>query len=230
MVMRKTPVFCYHLFKDVVLIAKASHVFVYFWRLFFISTTSNHFSYPVSSRSPPYDHISYSDHCDSIIIKILPALKSYACLVSDGVLLPQIPLNTFCNSNQKALSVSCYIGTTSIRVLPHAYDLYRARSHHHSRQQLNESYIYASPTTDCFLQSSIHLGLIYFAWDVIVPFGGLLLAGNMALSGLLASVYHLARIEYGIDQLEGQKFGGRFILPQKLRSLSEYQVPTVTEV
>ncbi|KAM1646186.1 hypothetical protein ACFXTN_007248 [Malus domestica] len=28
---------------------------------------SNHFSYPVSSPSPPYDQSSYSDHCDSIV-------------------------------------------------------------------------------------------------------------------------------------------------------------------
>lgn len=62
----------------------------------------------------------------------------------------------------KALSVWFYIGTTLVRVLPHAYDLYRTQtaSHH----QLEESYIYASPVADFYSTS----------WDVIIPIGCLL--------------------------------------------------------
>lgn len=93
---------------------------------------------------------------------IFGALKSYAGLVLDGFLLPQILLNMVCKSKEKALSVWFYIGTTLVRVLPHAYDLYRTQtaSHH----QLEESYIYASPVADFYSTS----------WDVIIPIGCLL--------------------------------------------------------
>ncbi|CAL8151160.1 unnamed protein product [Prunus armeniaca] len=128
---------------------------------------------------------------------ILDALKSYGGLVLDGFLLPQILLNMFCKSKEKALSVSFYIGTTFVRAMPHAYDLYRAQNSAH--HQLHESYLYASPVADFFST----------AWDVIIPFGGLLLAGIIYLQ---------------------QKFGGLCILPQKLRELGEYEkVSTVTE-
>ncbi|KAM5585992.1 hypothetical protein ABKV19_005087 [Rosa sericea] len=93
---------------------------------------------------------------------ILGALKSYAGLVLDGFLLPQILLNMVCKSKEKALSVSFYIGTTLVRVLPHAYDLYR--THNSVHHQLNESYIYASPVADFYSTS----------WDVIIPIGCLL--------------------------------------------------------
>ncbi|KAL5804515.1 hypothetical protein ACOSQ3_031315 [Xanthoceras sorbifolium] len=86
-------------------------------------------------------------------------LKSYAGLVLDGFLLPQILLNTFRNSKQDALSRSFYIGTTFIRLLPHAYDLYRR----HSYSSL-VSYIYASPNADFYSAP----------WDVIISFVGLL--------------------------------------------------------
>ncbi|KAM1278519.1 hypothetical protein TB2_030328 [Malus domestica] len=65
--------------------------------------------------------------------------------------------------------------------------------------KLNESYIYASPADDFYSA----------AWDVIVPFGGLLFAGIIYLQ---------------------QKFGGRCILPQKVRELCEYaKVAAVNE-
>ncbi|XP_020417858.1 uncharacterized protein LOC18779614 [Prunus persica] len=129
--------------------------------------------------------------------RLLGALKSYAGLVLDGFLLPQILLNMFCKSKKNALSVWFYIGTTFVRVLPHAYDLYRAQNSAH--HPLNESYIYASPVADFYST----------AWDVIIPFGGLLFAGIIYLQ---------------------QKFGGLCILPQKLRELGEYEkLPTVTE-
>ncbi|KAK2639040.1 hypothetical protein Ddye_026835 [Dipteronia dyeriana] len=88
-------------------------------------------------------------------------LKSYTGLVLDGFLLPQILLNMFRNSKQDALSCSFYIGTTFVRLLPHAYDLYRRHSH---SSVVSYSYIYASPNADFY--SAL--------WDVIIPFGGLL--------------------------------------------------------
>lgn len=130
------------------------------------------------------------------IIKIFPALKSYAGLVSDGFLLSQILLDMFCNSNQKARSVSSYIGKTFIRVLPHAYDLYRARSHRFSHQK----FLHLCKSHSRFVL--LCLGCNYTWWRST------------------ACRHHYLK----------QKFGGRLILPQKLRSLSEYEVPTVTEV
>ncbi|XP_008226768.1 PREDICTED: uncharacterized protein LOC103326326 [Prunus mume] len=125
------------------------------------------------------------------------AVKSYAGLVLDGFLLPQILLNMFCKSREKALSVSFYIGTTFVRALPHAYDLYRA--HNSAHHPLDESYLFASPVADFYST----------AWDVIIPFGGLLFAGIIYLQ---------------------QRFGGLCILPQKLRELGAYEkVRTVTE-
>ncbi|KAI5333232.1 hypothetical protein L3X38_023362 [Prunus dulcis] len=133
---------------------------------------------------------------------LLGALKSYAGLVLDGFLLPQILLNMFCKSKKNALFVWFYIGTTFVRVLPHAYDLTQhkqQRAQNSAHHPLNESYIYASPVADFYST----------AWDVIIPFGGLLFAGIIYLQ---------------------QKFGGLCILPQKLRELGEYEkLPTVTE-
>ncbi|KAI8012575.1 hypothetical protein LOK49_LG06G00720 [Camellia lanceoleosa] len=71
------------------------------------------------------------------------ALKSYGGLVLDGFLFPLILLNMFRILGKKPLSHSFYIGTTFVRLLPHAYDLYRA--HNYARKQFEESYIYAKP-------------------------------------------------------------------------------------
>ncbi|KAM1583035.1 hypothetical protein ACFX10_030690 [Malus domestica] len=60
---------------------------------------------------------------------VLGALKSYVGLILDGVLVPQILLNI--NSKEKAMSVPFHIGTTFVRVLPHAYNLYRGHSYSH---------------------------------------------------------------------------------------------------
>ncbi|KAB2605639.1 hypothetical protein D8674_005356 [Pyrus ussuriensis x Pyrus communis] len=97
------------------------------------------------------------------------AFKSYAGLVLDGFLLPQIVLNMFCKSKENALTISFYVGTTFVRALPHAYDLYRARNFAH--HQFNESYLYASPAADFYST----------ACDVIIPFGGLVFAGVIFL-------------------------------------------------
>ncbi|KAK2980238.1 hypothetical protein RJ640_026534 [Escallonia rubra] len=53
---------------------------------------------------------------------------------------------------------------TSVRLLPHAYDLYRA--HSYGRSHFDGSYIYANPTS----------GFYSAAWDVIIPLGGVILA------------------------------------------------------
>lgn len=87
--------------------------------------------------------------------------KSYAGLVLDGFLLPQIVFNLFCDSKDTVLAPSYYIGTTFVRLLPHAYDLYRA---HSSSTTWLFNYIYANPRMDYYST----------AWDIIISCGGLL--------------------------------------------------------
>ncbi|KAK7327884.1 hypothetical protein VNO77_21977 [Canavalia gladiata] len=89
--------------------------------------------------------------------------KSFAGLLLDGFLLPQFLLNIIFNSEGKALASSFYIGTTIVRILPHAYDLYRA---HSSAWYLDLSYIYANHRMDFYST----------AWDIIIPCGGILFA------------------------------------------------------
>ncbi|PRQ28937.1 hypothetical protein RchiOBHm_Chr5g0008391 [Rosa chinensis] len=55
-------------------------------------------------------------------------LKPYSGFALDGFLFPQILFNLFFNSGEKALTCAFYFGTTIIRLLPHAYDLYRAHT------------------------------------------------------------------------------------------------------
>ncbi|KAK9906969.1 hypothetical protein M0R45_002581 [Rubus argutus] len=95
-------------------------------------------------------------------------LKSYAGFVLDGFLLPQILLNLFFNSGEKALAISYYFGTTMIRLLPHAYDLYRAHTYPWVHAFKN---IYANPGSDFYST----------AWNVIIPCGGLLFAAIVFL-------------------------------------------------
>ncbi|KAL3508677.1 hypothetical protein ACH5RR_028078 [Cinchona calisaya] len=92
-------------------------------------------------------------------------LKSYAGLVLDGFLFPQILFNIFKNSKEKSLSCSFYIGTTLVRLVPHAYDLYRV--HNYTRQDFyGSSYIYANHSADFYS----------IAWDVIIPCGCIVFA------------------------------------------------------
>lgn len=56
-------------------------------------------------------------------------LRSYAGLVLDCFVFPQVLLNIFLNSKESALSWSFYLGIAFMRVLPHAYDLYRAKTY-----------------------------------------------------------------------------------------------------
>lgn len=88
-------------------------------------------------------------------------LRSFAGLLLDGFLLPQILFNMFFNSQAKALTSYFYVGTTIVRILPHAYDLYRARS---SVWYFDLSYVYANHRMDFYST----------AWDIIIPCGGLL--------------------------------------------------------
>ncbi|CAL9095599.1 unnamed protein product [Musa acuminata var. zebrina] len=90
-------------------------------------------------------------------------LMSYAGLILDGFLLPQVLFNIFSSSKYKALSPSFYIGNTIVRALPHAYDAYRS---HHYVPRFNSSYMYASP----------YEGFYSLVWDIIIPCGGLFLA------------------------------------------------------
>ncbi|CAK7356202.1 unnamed protein product [Dovyalis caffra] len=95
-------------------------------------------------------------------------LTSYAGLVLDGFLLPQILLNIFHNSTEKTLSRFFYIGTTFVRLLPHAYDLYRANYY---VEDFDGSYMYANPDADYYST----------AWDVIIPLVGFLFAAIVYL-------------------------------------------------
>ncbi|XP_045802809.1 uncharacterized protein LOC123896472 [Trifolium pratense] len=90
-------------------------------------------------------------------------MKSYGGLVLDGFLLPQVILNLFSNMNENVLSCSFYFGTTFVRLLPHAYDLYRA----HNYARLSDgSYFYANPNADFYSTT----------WDIVIPLGGILFA------------------------------------------------------
>jgi len=90
-------------------------------------------------------------------------LKSYGGLVLDGFLVPQVILNLFSNMNENVLSCSFYFGTTFVRLLPHAYDLYRTRNY----AQLGDgSYFYANPNADFYSTT----------WDIVIPLGGILFA------------------------------------------------------
>uniref|UniRef100_A0A2P2IPB0 RING-type E3 ubiquitin transferase n=1 Tax=Rhizophora mucronata TaxID=61149 RepID=A0A2P2IPB0_RHIMU len=105
-------------------------------------------------------------HSTSINSQQLPVwegLRSYAGLVLDGFLFPQILLNIFQNSKENALSRLFYMGNTLVRLLPHAYDLYRG---HGCADEFDWSYLYAIPITDYYST----------AWDIIIPLVGLLFA------------------------------------------------------
>ncbi|GFQ06327.1 hypothetical protein PHJA_002776700 [Phtheirospermum japonicum] len=86
-------------------------------------------------------------------------LKSYGGLILDGFLLPQILFNLFCDSKEKVLAPSFYVGTSVVRLLPHAYDLYRSHSSTWSFRN-----IYANPRLDYYST----------AWDIIISVGGFL--------------------------------------------------------
>ncbi|KAJ4912832.1 hypothetical protein Rs2_07453 [Raphanus sativus] len=90
-------------------------------------------------------------------------LKSYGGLMLDAFLLPQILFNGFSNSDAKSLAASFYVGHSFVRLLPHAYDLYRSHSY---GKILDWSFIYASHKVDYYST----------AWDVIILCVGFLFA------------------------------------------------------
>lgn len=130
-------------------------------------------------------------------------LKSYAGLVSDIFLLPQLLLNLFMNSRETALTSPFYVGTSFLRLLPHAYNLYRSHRQRvrFAHKHVVVSYIYATPGGDFYSTN----------WDIIVSLVILLFAAVIFLQ---------------------QKFGGRCILPRKFRGRGgEYdKVPTTVEL
>lgn len=81
-------------------------------------------------------------------------LKCYAGLVLDGFLFPQILFNLFTDARERALTPSFYVGTTIVRLLPHAYDLFRA----HISPVRSVHYIYANPGMDYYST----------AWDISI--------------------------------------------------------------
>jgi hypothetical protein len=108
---------------------------------------------------------------DSLVVRLggEPAsiwkdLVSYAGLILDGFLLPQVILNaSLAGSGVRALSPWFYIGCTMNRAMPHVYDVVRGQIY---EQSINPSNLYASPRSDLF-------GV---AWDIVIPCGAVLLA------------------------------------------------------
>jgi hypothetical protein len=91
-------------------------------------------------------------------------LVSYAGLILDGFLLPQVILNaSLGGSRVRAISPWFYIGCTMNRAMPHVYDVVRGQIFEPS---INPSNLYASPRGD----------LSGVAWDIVIPCGAALLA------------------------------------------------------
>ncbi|KAJ0801668.1 hypothetical protein HanPI659440_Chr03g0119801 [Helianthus annuus] len=88
-------------------------------------------------------------------------LRSYTGLTVDGFLFPQLILNIFQNSKGNTLSRSFYIGTTFVRLMPHAYDLYMGQKY--MSHQFDRLYIYANPRAQLYSPSS----------DIVIVCGGL---------------------------------------------------------
>jgi hypothetical protein len=92
-------------------------------------------------------------------------LVSYAGLILDGFLLPQIILNaSMSGSIARAISPWFYMGGTMLRVVPHVYDVVRGRINEVLRVKLTQ--VYASPRGDLF----------DVAWDIIITCGAASLA------------------------------------------------------
>ncbi|XP_010917905.1 uncharacterized protein [Elaeis guineensis] len=105
-------------------------------------------------------------------------LISYAGLILDGFLLPQVIFNIFSNSKDRALAPSFYVGTTAVRALPHVYDAYRASNY---VPHLDSSFIYASPHEDFYS----------LAWDIIIPCTGMLFSVLICLQQRFGGTFFL---------------------------------------
>uniref|UniRef100_A0A0C9RSM4 RING-type E3 ubiquitin transferase n=2 Tax=Wollemia nobilis TaxID=56998 RepID=A0A0C9RSM4_9CONI len=89
--------------------------------------------------------------------------RSYAGLVLDGFLLPQVLGNYFWDIREAILVPYFYIGITLVRSVPHAYDAYRVIRY---IPEYSSSYYYANPDWDFYST----------AWDIVIPCGAFLLA------------------------------------------------------
>ncbi|KAL7143320.1 hypothetical protein ABFS83_08G184000 [Erythranthe nasuta] len=92
-------------------------------------------------------------------------VRSYVGLILDGFLLPQIVLNAIRGGmGRTALSGPFYVGTSAVRLVPHAYDQYRLRSY--PTAGINGTYFYADQSADFYST----------AWDFVIPCGVVALA------------------------------------------------------
>lgn len=124
---------------------------------------------------------------------IYVGLKHFAGLIQDGFLLPQILLNIFADSKEKALSNYFYIGISTIRLLPHVYDInYRIHINFPSKRFR----VY-------YMMETMEFDLLYsIAWDFLISLGGLV---------LVVIIYCQ------------QRFGGRCVIPKRFRSWQVYE-------
>ncbi|KAL8510274.1 hypothetical protein ACS0TY_017181 [Phlomoides rotata] len=111
-----------------------------------------------------YVHQGSSSNMDRFTYSLWGDLRSYAGLILDGFLLPQMVLNVLVGSAERALSHWFYMGTSAVRLVPHAYNQYRM--HNYPKYDLNATYYYANPAADFYST----------AWDIIIPCGVLALA------------------------------------------------------
>ena len=73
--------------------------------------------------------------------------------------------NLFSNMKDNALSCWFYFGTSFVRMLPHAYDLYRAHNYD-EQDDYGSYYYYADPSADYYST----------AWDIGIPLASLVFA------------------------------------------------------
>ncbi|KAI8557784.1 hypothetical protein RHMOL_Rhmol04G0036900 [Rhododendron molle] len=141
----------------------------------FLSTRKQNHSKAIDSSTSVVHHIHY----------IRRDLICYGGLVLDGFLLPQILFNIFQVSTKNALSYLFYIGTTCVRLLPRAYDLYL--THSDLRLQFYGAYIFANPDADFY--STI--------WDIFISYGVVMFAVVIYLQQRLGGRCLFADIEGG---------------------------------
>ncbi|XP_063935740.1 uncharacterized protein LOC108220867 [Daucus carota subsp. sativus] len=111
------------------------------------------YNYSKSSRALNYSRVQYQQYT------LWGYLRSYATLILDGFLFPQVILNLFQMSRQSALSMPFILGTTLVHSVPHANHLYV------------NNYVYANPSADFYSA----------AWDTIIPLASFLLVAVIYL-------------------------------------------------
>ncbi|XP_022717739.1 uncharacterized protein LOC111276228 [Durio zibethinus] len=120
-----------------------------------------------SEKYRPEDTLLLSSSIEYQHRPICNDLKSFADLLLDSFLLPQILLNMSSNSKQNALSCSFYVGTTFVRLLPRAYDLYRGHSYVlynilHFSVNHDEDFLSAAWDVIMLLELLLLAAIIYF--------------------------------------------------------------------